>query len=107
MEVGPGTVGDVERVGIEKIAETALEIAWKGAKAVYLSFDIDGIDDAHKLSILASLAFGTRPAFAEVAATGIRHVLAADIDPFCAAAVAVPCGTAPGPPAEASSPNGF
>src|SRR6478609_1738112 len=38
------TVGDVERVGIEKIAETALEIAWKGAKAVYLSFDIDVID---------------------------------------------------------------
>ena len=38
------TVGDVERVGIEKIAEMALEIAWKGAKAVYLSFDIDVID---------------------------------------------------------------
>jgi len=38
------TVGDVERAGIEKIAETALEIAWKGAKAVYLSFDIDVID---------------------------------------------------------------
>ncbi len=38
------TVGDVERVGIEKIAEIALEIAWKGAKAVYLSFDIDVID---------------------------------------------------------------
>jgi agmatinase len=38
------TVGDVERVGIEKIAETALELAWQGAKAVYLSFDIDVID---------------------------------------------------------------
>ena len=38
------TVGDVERVGIEKIAEMALEIAWKDAKAVYLSFDIDVID---------------------------------------------------------------
>ncbi|WP_447987157.1 agmatinase family protein [Nitrospira sp. Nam74] len=38
------TVGDVERVGIEKIAEMALEIAWKGAKAVYLSFDIDVVD---------------------------------------------------------------
>jgi agmatinase len=38
------TVGDVERVGIEKIAEMALELAWKGAKAVYLSFDIDVID---------------------------------------------------------------
>jgi len=43
------------------------------------SFDIDGIDAAHKLSILASLAFGTQPAFGDVAASGIRHVLAADI----------------------------
>ncbi|MCC2977873.1 homoserine dehydrogenase [Sphingomonas sp. PL-96] len=43
------------------------------------SFDIDGIDAAHKLSILASLAFGTRPAFDDVAVTGVRHVLAADI----------------------------
>ncbi|WP_375397974.1 homoserine dehydrogenase [uncultured Sphingomonas sp.] len=42
-------------------------------------FDIDGIDAAHKLSILASLAFGTQPAFAGVAISGIRHVLAADI----------------------------
>lgn len=38
------TVGDVERTGVEKIAETALEQAWKGAKAVYLSFDIDVLD---------------------------------------------------------------
>ncbi len=43
------------------------------------TFDIDGIDAAHKLSILASLAFGTQPAFDHVAATGIRHVLGADI----------------------------
>jgi hypothetical protein len=38
------TVGDVERVGVEKIVETALELAWHRAKAVYLSFDIDVID---------------------------------------------------------------
>src|SRR5947209_8740986 len=38
------TIGDVERVGIERVAETALEVAWKDAKAVYLSFDIDVID---------------------------------------------------------------
>jgi homoserine dehydrogenase len=43
------------------------------------SFDIDGVDAAHKLSILASLAFGTKPAFDQVAAAGIRHVIAADI----------------------------
>ena len=43
------------------------------------SFDIDGIDAAHKLSILASLAFGSCPAFGAVDVTGIRHVIAADI----------------------------
>ncbi len=43
------------------------------------SFDIDGIDAAHKLSILASLAFGTAIDFGGVTVTGIRHVIAADI----------------------------
>jgi len=43
------------------------------------TFDIDGIDAAHKLSILASLAFGTQPAFGDVAVQGIRQVLGADI----------------------------
>ncbi|RAQ94285.1 agmatinase family protein [Thermogemmatispora tikiterensis] len=38
------TITDVERLGIEKVAEIALEVAWKGAKAVYLSFDIDSLD---------------------------------------------------------------
>ena len=44
------------------------------------SFDIDGIDAAHKLSILASLAFGTRPDFAHVRVEGIRAVTLADIE---------------------------
>jgi len=43
------------------------------------SFDIDGIDAAHKLSILSSLAFGTAVDFGAVEITGIRHVSAADI----------------------------
>jgi homoserine dehydrogenase len=43
------------------------------------TFDIDGIDAAHKLSILASIAFGTKPAFGDLKASGIRHILAADI----------------------------
>ena len=42
-------------------------------------FDIDGIDAAHKLAILASLAFGTALDFNAVAVAGIRHVVAADI----------------------------
>lgn len=43
------------------------------------SFDIDGVDAAHKLSILASLAFGTRIDFDGVRLGGIRHVLGGDI----------------------------
>jgi agmatinase len=38
------TIHDVEEIGVEKAVEIALEVAWKGAKAVYLSFDIDSID---------------------------------------------------------------
>ena len=38
------TMTDVERWGIERICEMALEIAWKDAKAVFLSFDIDCVD---------------------------------------------------------------
>jgi agmatinase len=38
------TVNDVEKLGIEKTLEIALEVAWKGASAVYLSFDIDVVD---------------------------------------------------------------
>jgi homoserine dehydrogenase len=44
------------------------------------SFDIDGIDTAHKLSILAALAFGARIDFPAVATHGIRAVGLADID---------------------------
>jgi homoserine dehydrogenase len=44
------------------------------------SFDIDGIDAAHKLAVLASLAFGARPDFASVATEGVRAVDIADIE---------------------------
>lgn len=40
------TIEDIEHFGIERIMEYALEIAWKGAKAVWLSFDIDSVDPA-------------------------------------------------------------
>ncbi|MCH4151081.1 MAG: homoserine dehydrogenase [Sphingobium sp.] len=43
------------------------------------SFDVDGVDAAHKLSILASLAFGTQIDFGSVDIGGIRSVSAADI----------------------------
>ena len=43
------------------------------------TFDIDGIDAAHKLTLLASLAFGCTPNFDAVHIEGIRHVSAEDI----------------------------
>jgi homoserine dehydrogenase len=43
------------------------------------SFDIDGIDAAHKLAILAALAFGRPVAFDAVHVEGIRRVSALDI----------------------------
>ncbi len=42
-------------------------------------FDIDGIDAAHKLAILAAVAFGTEVDIAGVHVEGIRHVGALDI----------------------------
>ncbi len=40
------TMTDIDRWGLERVAEMALEIAWKNAKAVFLSFDIDSVDPA-------------------------------------------------------------
>jgi homoserine dehydrogenase len=41
--------------------------------------DVDGIDSAHKLALLATLAFGVRPRFADIPTAGIRQVAAIDI----------------------------
>lgn len=41
------TMADVEELGIAATARKALEIAWDGAEAVYLSFDIDSIDPGY------------------------------------------------------------
>jgi homoserine dehydrogenase len=43
------------------------------------SFDVDGIDTAHKLALLAALAFGCPPHFAAVYTEGIRYVSPLDI----------------------------
>ncbi|GAB5484493.1 MAG: homoserine dehydrogenase [Parasphingorhabdus sp.] len=43
------------------------------------SFDIDGVDAAHKLAILAALSFGTAVDFDGVEISGIRNIMAADI----------------------------
>lgn len=40
------TLDDIDRFGIERTMEFALEVAWKNARAVFLSFDIDSVDPA-------------------------------------------------------------
>ena len=40
------TMDDVETMGIDKVAEIALERAWDGCDAVYMSYDIDSIEAA-------------------------------------------------------------
>jgi agmatinase len=40
------TMEDVDRFGIDRVAEYALDAAWKNAKCVFLSFDIDCLDPA-------------------------------------------------------------
>ncbi|PPR62320.1 MAG: Homoserine dehydrogenase [Alphaproteobacteria bacterium MarineAlpha4_Bin2] len=44
------------------------------------SFDIDGVDAAHKLAILTSVAFGTEVDFGGIHVEGIRHIAAEDIE---------------------------
>jgi arginase family enzyme len=40
------TVTDCVEMGIEAAANRALEVAWEGADAVWLSFDVDCLDAA-------------------------------------------------------------
>ena len=60
-------------------ADVLAEAQAKGFAEADPSFDIDGVDAAHKLALLAAIAFGTKPAFDAVEAQGIRAVLGADI----------------------------
>jgi agmatinase len=40
------TMEDIDHYGLDRVAEYALDIVWKGAKHVFLSFDIDSVDPA-------------------------------------------------------------
>ncbi len=44
------------------------------------TFDVEGIDAAHKLAILASIAFGIPLSFDRIYTEGIRHIAAEDIE---------------------------
>ncbi len=62
-----------------KFEDVLKEAQDKGYAEADPSFDIDGIDAAHKLSILSGLAFGCVPDPAAVRTRGIRDITAEDI----------------------------
>ena len=63
-----------------EFAEVLAEAQKLGYAEADPSFDIDGIDAAHKLAILASVGFGRPIDLAGVYAEGIRHISRLDIN---------------------------
>jgi len=59
--------------------EVLAEAQAKGYAEADPTFDVDGIDTAHKLAILSALAFGFAPAMDPLPCEGIRRITIADI----------------------------
>ncbi|HPF78544.1 MAG TPA: homoserine dehydrogenase, partial [Alphaproteobacteria bacterium] len=55
------------------------EAQQKGYAEADPTFDVDGIDAAHKLVLLGALAFGVKPDFSALDIQGIRHITSKDI----------------------------
>jgi homoserine dehydrogenase len=70
----------IMRESRREFAEVLAEAQKLGYAEADPSFDIDGIDAAHKLAILASVGFGRPIDLAGVYAEGIRHISRLDID---------------------------
>lgn len=68
------------RTGGRDFADVLGEAQAKGYAEADPTFDVDGIDAAHKLTILAALAFGVKPDFGAIDITGIRKITAHDIE---------------------------
>lgn len=71
-------LSEMEATGAD-FAETLAEAQRLGYAEADPTFDIEGIDAAHKLAILAAIGFGARIDFGAVHTTGIVQVRAADI----------------------------
>jgi homoserine dehydrogenase len=71
----------LSRMRAEKLdfATVLADAQAKGYAEADPSFDIDGVDTAHKLAILAALAFGRPIDFSSIHVEGIRRVSALDI----------------------------
>jgi homoserine dehydrogenase len=68
----------MERTGRD-FSEVLAEAQALGFAEADPAFDIEGVDAAHKLSILAAIAFGAKLDFAGVETDGIERIRAADI----------------------------
>ena len=62
--------------GFDEVLEEAQALGYAESDP---SFDVDGVDSAHKLAILASLAFGTKIDFQKIYVEGIRQVSPIDV----------------------------
>ncbi len=71
-------LSEMERTGAD-FGDMLSAAQEKGYAEADPTFDIEGVDAAHKLAILAAIGFGARVDFDSVAATGISEVRAADI----------------------------
>ena len=69
---------EMEATG-RSFAEVLKEAQEKGYAEADPTLDVGGGDTAHKLALLAALAFGTAPDLAHVAVEGITHITADDI----------------------------
>lgn len=72
-------LSEMEKTG-RAYADVLAEAQAKGYAEADPSFDIDGIDAAQKLAILAAIAFGSRIDFAGVVTEGIGRISPADFE---------------------------
>ena len=70
----------VMRESGRSFADVLADAQKKGYAEADPSLDVDGIDTAHKLAVLASLAFGTAVDFDAVSVAGIRNVSPMDLE---------------------------
>lgn len=61
----------------DKVLARAQELGYAEADP---TFDVEGVDAAHKLTLLAAMAFGARMAFEEIPTEGIRGLLPIDFE---------------------------
>ena len=73
---GQGGANPLQRQEFEAVLAEAQRLGYAEADP---SFDVDGVDTAHKLAILTALAFGCEVDFDAVYVEGIRNVSALDV----------------------------